>query len=48
MEDIDINGMSSNNHKIVVVQTFNLYQQLTTRYAGEIAKVDSFKDLSWI
>ena len=44
MEDIDINGMSSNNHKIVVVQTFNLYQQLTTRYAGEIAKVDSFKD----
>lgn len=43
IDDIDIHGVTTNNHKIAVVQTFNLYQQLTTRYAGEVEKIKSFK-----
>ena len=43
IDDIDIHGVTTNNHKIAVIQTFNLYQQLTTRYAGEIEKIKLFR-----
>lgn len=35
-KDISIYGKKNDNYKIIVVQTFNLYQQLMNRYPNEI------------
>ena len=43
-EDISIYGEKNNNYKIIVVQTFNLYQQLMNRYPGEIFKFDTLRN----
>ena len=44
IEDIDIYGNKTNNNKIIVVQSFNLYQQLQARYSEEITKINIFRD----
>lgn len=43
VEDISAWGTKTNNHKIVVVQTFNPYEQLMTRHFGELEKFNTFK-----
>ena len=44
IEDIDIYGRQQENYKLVVVQTFNLYQQLMARYSDEMTKINLFKE----
>lgn len=43
VNDIDIYGNKIQNHKIIVVQTFNLYQQLQARYSEDMTKINIFK-----
>lgn len=43
VEDVDFYGNKVQNHKIVVVQTFNLYQQIMARYAGDITEISVFR-----
>lgn len=43
VEDIDIHGVKTVTSKIVVVQTFNLYQQLMTRHSAELARYEAFR-----
>jgi len=43
VEDISVRGTVTNNHKIVVIQTFNLYEQLMSRHYGELEKFDVFR-----
>lgn len=43
IEDIGIRGIRNDNHKIIVVQTFNPYEQLMARHLGELEKFNTFK-----
>lgn len=43
VEDINIRGVKTNNHKIIVVQTFNAYDQLVARHLGELEKFNTLK-----
>ena len=44
VDDIDFRGIKTNNHKIVVVQTFNLYEQLMSRHARELERFNVFRE----
>lgn len=43
VEDIDIHGVKTTTNKIVIVQTFNLYQQLMNRHSSELARYEAFR-----
>lgn len=43
IEDISVKGTATNNHKLVVIQTFNLYEQLMSRHHGELEKFNVFR-----
>ena len=44
VDDIDIHGVRTFNHKIVVVQTFNLYDQIMTRHSASMEKFNTFRE----
>ena len=47
VDDIDVYGVRhDDNHKLVVVQTFNLYDQLTNHNAAVIERFNTFKEKS--
>lgn len=43
IEDVSVRGIRNDNHKIIVVQTFNPYEQLMERHLGELEKFNTFK-----
>ena len=44
VDDIDIHGVKTSNHKIIVVQTFNLYDQIMARHSGSVEKFNTFRE----
>lgn len=44
IDDVSIYGEKNDNNKIIVVQTFNVYQQIMARYASDIAQINTFKN----
>ena len=44
IDDISIYGEKSDNNKIIVVQTFNVYQQIMARYSSDISQINAFKN----
>lgn len=46
VEDIGKLGTMNANHKIIVVQGFNLYDQITTRHAGTLSLFDQKREIT--
>ena len=44
VDDIDVHGVRTSNHKIVVVQTFNLYDQIIARHSASMEKFNTFRE----
>ena len=44
IEDVSAYGNKNNNDKIIVVQKFNVYQQIMARYSSDITQIEMFKD----
>lgn len=44
VDDIDDNGMLADNHKIIVVQEFNLYDQIMSRHQAEFMKYEIYRE----
>lgn len=44
IEDVSAYGNKNDNYKIIVVQKFNVYQQVMSRYSSDIAQIEMFKD----
>lgn len=43
-EDVSAYGNKNDNYKIIVVQKFNVYQQIMSRYSSDITQIEMFKD----